>query len=100
MQETQETWAQSLDREDSLEKEMAIHPVFLSGEFHGQRIPGGLQSMVSKRVGHNLETVVDSLEQLQKPNPCWESWTRQTYDTEHRPCQLLIPQGKVDLCDP
>ena len=29
MQETQETWAQSLDREDSLEKEMAIHPSIL-----------------------------------------------------------------------
>ena len=30
MQETQETWAQSLDREDPLEKEMAIHPSILA----------------------------------------------------------------------
>ena len=34
---TQETWVQSLVREDSLEKEMATTPVFLSKKFHGQR---------------------------------------------------------------
>ena len=36
----QETWVQSLGREDPLKKEMATHsttPVFLPGEFHGQR---------------------------------------------------------------
>ena len=32
----QETWIQTLDREDSLEKEIPT-PVFLPGEFHGQR---------------------------------------------------------------
>ena len=32
----QETWVQSLDWEDLLEKEMAT-PVILAGEFHGQR---------------------------------------------------------------
>ena len=65
MQEAQETLVQPLAQEDPLEWKWQSTPVFLSGEFHGQRIPGGLQSMVSKRVGHNLETVVDSLEQLQ-----------------------------------
>ena len=42
---TQETWVQSLGQEDPLEKGMAIHssilffffPVFLPGEFHGER---------------------------------------------------------------
>ena len=37
----QETWVQSLDREDPLEKGMATHSplpgVLLPGEFHGQR---------------------------------------------------------------
>ena len=33
----QETRVQSLGREDPLEKEMATIPVFLPGEFHGQR---------------------------------------------------------------
>ena len=32
-----ETWVQSLGLEDPLEKEMAPTPVFLPGEFHGQR---------------------------------------------------------------
>ena len=33
-----ETWVRSLGGEDPLEKEMATHtPVFLPGEFHGQR---------------------------------------------------------------
>ena len=33
----QETRVQSLGQEDALEKGMAISPVFLLGEFHGQR---------------------------------------------------------------
>ena len=33
----QETWVQSLGREDTLEKGMAMHSSILSGEFHAQR---------------------------------------------------------------
>ena len=33
----QEIKVKSLNQEDSLEKEMAIHSVFLPGESHGQR---------------------------------------------------------------
>ena len=33
----QETWVRSLGREDPLEKGMATPPLFLPGEFHGQR---------------------------------------------------------------
>ena len=33
----QDMWAWSLGQEDPLEKGMAITPVFLPGEFHGQR---------------------------------------------------------------
>ena len=33
----QATQVGSLGQEDPLEKEMAITPVFLSGEFHGQK---------------------------------------------------------------
>ena len=32
-----ETPVQSLGQEDPVEKEMTTHPVFLPGEFHGQR---------------------------------------------------------------
>ena len=37
MQEMQETWVQSLGREDPLEEEVAPPPIFLPGKFHGQR---------------------------------------------------------------
>ena len=37
----QETWVQFLGQEDMLEKEMATIPVFLPGEFHGQKSPVG-----------------------------------------------------------
>ena len=51
----QDTQVQSLGGEDPLEKEMAATPVFLPGKSHGQK-PGGLPSMRSQRVGHNLMT--------------------------------------------
>ena len=37
----QENWVQSLGQEDSLEKGMATHSLFLPGEFHGQRSLAG-----------------------------------------------------------
>ena len=41
----QETWVQSLSREDPLEEEMANCSVFLPGEFHGQRSLAGYSSL-------------------------------------------------------
>ena len=52
----QETWVQSLGREDLLEKEMATHSSILAWEIPWTEEPGGLQSMRSQRVGHNLVT--------------------------------------------
>ena len=40
----QETWVQSLSREDPLEEEMANYSVFSPGEFHGQRSLAGYSS--------------------------------------------------------
>ena len=54
MQETQETWVQSLDQEDLLEEGMATHSSILAW-----RIPwteereGGLQFIGSQRVRHD-----------------------------------------------
>ena len=45
----QETWVQSLGREDLLEEGMAPTPVFLPGEFHRQR------SLVGYRPWHRKE---------------------------------------------
>ena len=49
----QESWVQSLDREEALEKEMATHSSILVWKIPWTEEPGGLQSMGSQRVGHN-----------------------------------------------
>jgi len=48
-----ETWVQSLGWEDLLEKEMAAHSSTLARKILWMEEPGRLQSMGSKRVGHN-----------------------------------------------
>ena len=49
----QETWVQSLGREDPLEKEMATHSSILAWRMPRTEEPGGLQSTGSQRVGHD-----------------------------------------------
>ena len=51
----QETQVRSLDGEDPLEKETAPHSRILTWEIPRPEEPGGLQSMGSQRVGHDLE---------------------------------------------
>ena len=53
MQETQETRVPSLNWEDSLEEEMAIHSSILAWKIPWTEEPGRLQSMGSQIVGHN-----------------------------------------------
>ena len=48
-----ETQVQSLGKEDPLEKGMATHSSVLAWRIPWTGEPGGLQSMGSKRVGHN-----------------------------------------------
>ena len=48
-----ETWVRSLGWEDPLEKEMATHSSTLAWKIPWTEEPGGLQSMESKRVGHD-----------------------------------------------
>ena len=50
----QETWVQSVAREDSLEKEMATHFRTLAWEIPWTEEPGVLQSLGSKRIGLGL----------------------------------------------
>ena len=47
---------QSLGREDSLEQEMATYSSILAWEIPWTEEPGGLQSMESQRVRHELAT--------------------------------------------
>ena len=64
---------QSLDWEDPLEKEMAIHSSILAWKVSWTEEPGGLQSMGSQRVGHELATKQRALpssylDSLRKPH--------------------------------
>ena len=54
MQETQEIWVQSLGWEDPLEEEVAPHSSSLAWKIPRTEEPGGLQSMGSQRVRHDL----------------------------------------------
>ena len=49
----QETRVQSLGWENPLEREMATHSSILAWKIPWTEEPGGLQSMGSKRVGHD-----------------------------------------------
>ena len=50
----QEAWVRSLGQEDPLEKEMATHSSVLAWKIPWTDEPGGLQSMGSQRVRHDL----------------------------------------------
>ena len=52
MKEVQETWGQSLGREDLLAN-MATHSSILAWEIPRTEEPGGLQSIESQRAGHD-----------------------------------------------
>ena len=52
----QEMWVGCLGQEDDLEKEMATHSSTLAWEMPWAEEPGGLQSLGSQRVRHNLAT--------------------------------------------
>ena len=49
----QKVWVPSLGQEDPLEKEMATHSSILAWEILWTEEPGGLQSIVLPRVGHD-----------------------------------------------
>ena len=53
---TRETWVPSLGWEDPLEKGMVTHSNILAWRIPWTEESGGLQSMGSKRVGHDRET--------------------------------------------
>ena len=52
----QETWVQSLGREDPLGREMATHSSTLAWKIPWKEEPGRLQPTESQRVGHNWTT--------------------------------------------
>ena len=67
----QETWVQSLDWEDLLEKEMATHSSTLAWKNPWMEEPDRLQSMGSQRVGHDWVTSL-SLSGMRQMITNWE----------------------------
>ena len=49
-------WVRSLGQEDPLEKDMATHSNILAWEIPWTEEPGGLQSMRSRTVRHDIAT--------------------------------------------
>ena len=66
----QETWVQSLGQEDPLEKEMATRFSILVWRISWTEEPGGLQSMGSQRVRHDLVTEQQSAAQQSNARLC------------------------------
>ena len=68
----QETWVQSLDREDLLEKGMSTYSSTVTWRIPWTEEPGRLQSMRLQTVGHPLETRPDSPGEpgMQPRDPC------------------------------
>ena len=56
VQETQETWVQSLGQTDPLEKEIATHSSILAWEIPWTEESGELQFMGLQGIGHDLMT--------------------------------------------
>ena len=61
MQETQETWVQSLGWEDPLEEEIATHSSDIAWKIPWTEEPGGLQSMGSQRVRHRHDRATEHM---------------------------------------
>ena len=73
----QGNWVQSLGQEDTQRRKCPPTPVFLPGEFHGQRSLGELQSMEWQRVKHDWVTntftfFLTFLPQIQKSRNLWK----------------------------
>ena len=68
----QETWVQSLGREDPLEKGMATHSSILAWKIPWTEEPGGLQSMGSQESG-TTEQLTLSLSLGQMASGSWSN---------------------------
>jgi len=86
MQETQETWVQSLGREDPLTVGMATHSSILDLRIPWTEEPGGLQSMGSQRVAHHWSDLA-ALAQGHVATKWW-SWDDNTQVSYYSVVQL------------
>ena len=73
-----ETWVRSLGWEDPLEKEMATHSNILAQKIPWMEEPGGLQSIGSQRVGHDLTF---TFQEILKDRETWRAGVHEEWDT-------------------
>ena len=88
-------WVWSLDREDLLEKEMAIHSSTLAWEIPWTQEPGGLQSMGSQTVRHDWVISVYTRDGVRKEP--WASMDSLPWAPTLVPFVLSL--GKADMED-
>ena len=79
----QETWVQSLGREDPLEREMATHSSSLAWRIPGTEEPGRLQSTGPQRIGH------DGATKCAHSNACCAG----THQVLNEPCLFFVMIG-------
>ena len=100
MQETQETWVQSLGREDPLEEKMAAHSRILAWRVPWTEEPGGLQSIGSQRVWHNWSNLACKIRSTSLPlifrAPL--SWTQTPIYSLFTPWSHLLFSMLEDFC--
>ena len=76
MQETQETWVQSLGREDPMEEETATTPVILPGKPSGQRRLAGSSPRVTELdVNEWINTTIVIVQSVNCAPLCATAWT-------------------------
>ena len=92
----QEMEVQSLGWEDLLENEMATHSSIFAWEIPWAEEPGGLQSMGSQRVGHNLATQQQQ-KQYQGQHGTWLSVPYQRR-ASRPPMGLLFQPSSKPVC--
>ena len=91
----QETWVQSLDQEDPLEKEMATTVVFLPGEVYGQRSLASYSPWDCKESDATEQTNTFQLRKKQKEqNASWCDETMCQVLQEVRQILLILSQLK------
>ena len=75
----QETGVSSLGQEDPLEKGIATHSSDFAWEIPWTEEPGGLQSVGSQRVGHNLGTKLEKEMATHSSTFAWKiPWTEES----------------------
>ena len=90
MQKIEETWVQSLGREDPLEEDMTTHSNILGWRILWTKEPNGIQSMGWQRVGHDWSNLAHSIHGMSSVYFCVCIYLSESE----------VAQSCLTLCDP